>query len=164
MATTTDNIKFATSTAITCTLASLASSATVGRQSTVIDNSSNLYIDALVTIGIKTSASAMGSDKAVYIYVAGSEDGTNYDCDDAAIGATDASYTINNPSNLRLGAVINTLTSSKTYFRTFSVAALFGGVMPRKWALVVVNTSNQALDSTEGNHTKSYSGITYTNA
>ena len=52
------NVKYATSTAITCTLASLASSATAGRGCAAVDNSTNLYDDALVTIAVKTSSSA----------------------------------------------------------------------------------------------------------
>lgn len=161
---TTDKIAYGTSTGLTCTLASLASSATVGRQCTIVDNTSNLYDDALVTIGVKTSASALANDKTVYVYVSGSEDGTNYDADDAAVGATDAAYTINSASNLKGPVAISAPSTSKTYFKTFSIAQFFGGVMPRKWTLVIVNYTGQALDSTEGNHTKSYTGITYTNS
>lgn len=162
MALTTDNIKYGTSTAITITLNSLATSTTVGRQATVIDNSSNLFIDALVTAIISTSASAIGSSKTVAIYVSGSEDGTNYDQDDGAMGATDAGYTINSPTNLKLARVMYCPTSSKVYNAVFSVANLFGGVMPRKWTVVVCNDTNQSL-AASGN-SMSYTGITYTNA
>jgi uncharacterized protein YaaN involved in tellurite resistance len=47
---TTDKISYSNSTAITITLNSLAHSLTVGRQSDVIDNSTNLFDDALVTV------------------------------------------------------------------------------------------------------------------
>ena len=161
MALTTDNIKYATSTALTITLNSLATSTTVGRQATVVDNSSNLYVDVLVTVIISTSASALGSSKSVSVYVSGSEDGTNFDQDDGAMGASDAGYTINSPTNLRLAAVINAPTSSKVYNKIFSVANLFGGVMPRKWTIVVCNDTNQSLLGS-GN-SASYTGITYTN-
>ena len=160
---TTDNIKYATSTAITCTLASLASSATVGRQCTVVDNTANLYVDALLLISVKTSASALANDKAVYVYVFGSEDGTNYDQDDGVIGTTDAAYTINAQSNLKGPGIISCPTVSKVYTRVFSIASFFGGLVPRKWGFVIVNYTGQALDSTEGNHIKTYTGITYTN-
>jgi hypothetical protein len=156
------NVAYAASASITCSLASLASSSTVGRQSTAVDNTSNKYDDAIVTIGVKTSASALANDKTVYVYVAATEDGTNYDSDDAAVGATDAGYTINSPSNLKLAAAIYCPTSSKTYRKVFSVAGTLGGVMPPKWVLVVVNYTGQALDSTEGNHQKTYTGVTYT--
>jgi len=161
MALTTDNIKYANSAALTITLNSLATSSTVGRQATVVDNSSNLYDDALITVIISTSASAMGNTKSVYVFVSGSEDGTNYDQDDGVMGASDAAYTVGTPTNLKLAKVIACPTSSKVYNGVFSLAAMFGGVMPRKWTIVVVNDTNQSLLGS-GN-SASYSGITYTN-
>jgi hypothetical protein len=157
---TTQKIAYANSAALTITLNSLAASATVGRQATVIDNSSNLYDDVLVTVIIDTSASAIGSSKTVSVYVSGSEDGTNFDQDDGVMGASDAGYTINATTNLKTGTVINCPTSSKVYNATFSVASLWGGVMPRKWTIVVCNDTNQSLNSS-GN-SASYTGITYT--
>jgi hypothetical protein len=148
------------STAVTITLNSLSASTTAGRQASVIDNSSNLYVDALVTAIISTGT--VSSPVSVNVYVSGSEDGTNYDQDSAVMGVSDAAYTIDSSTNLRLGAVINTSTSSKVYNKTFSVAQLFGGVMPRKWTVVVVNNSGGALAGS-GN-SMSYTGITYTNA
>lgn len=158
----TDNIKYANSAALTITLNSLATSPTVGRQATVIDNSSNLYIDALVTLIITNSGSTIGSSKNVFVYVSGSEDGTNYDQDDGVMGASDASYTVNSPSNLKSALTLYCPTSSKVYNGTFSIAQLFGGIMPRKWTVVVCNDTNQSLAGS-GN-SMSYSGITYTNA
>jgi hypothetical protein len=144
-------------TAITCTLASLASSATVGRESASVDNSSNLWLDALAQVQIKTGAGAVGNDKAVYIYVAASVDGSTWS--DTATGA-DAGITINNPTQLRLGAVISVAAAATTYIaEPFSIAALFGGSMPYKWSLVVINFAGQALDSTEGSHVKQYNGV-----
>jgi hypothetical protein len=159
---TTLNEKIGSSTSITCTMNSLAASATVGRQSTAIDNSSNLYVDALVSVIISTSSSSLAAPNVVNVYVSGSQDGTNYDQDTAVMGTSDAGYTIDSPTNLRLAAIINCSTSSKVYNKTFSVAQLFGGVMPDKWIVVVVNNTGQALASS-GN-SMSYSGITYTNA
>lgn len=154
------NIKYGTSTAITITLNSLAASATAGRQATVIDNGTNLFDDVYVTTIISTGT--VSSPVSVNVYVSGSEDGTNFDQDSAVIGATDAAYTIDSPTNLRLAAIINCSTSSKVYNKTFSIASLFGGVMPRKWTAVVVNNTGGAL-AASGN-SMSYSGITYTTA
>jgi hypothetical protein len=158
---TTDKIAYANSVGLTITLNSLAASTTVGRQATVVDNSANLYDDVLVTVAISTSASAIGSSKTVAVYVSGSEDGTNFDQDDGVMGASDAAYTVNSPTNLKQGVILYCPTSSKVYNATFSLAALWGGVMPRKWTIVVANDTNQALLSS-GN-SASYTGITYTN-
>ena len=152
------NQQYGTSTGITITLNSLAASSTAGRQATVIDNTSNKFIDALVTAIISTGT--VSSPVSVNIYVSGSENGTNYDQDSAVIGASDAAYTIDSQTNLRLAAVINASTSSKVYNKTFSIAQLFGGVMPLKWTVVVVNNTGGALAGS-GN-SMSYTGITYT--
>ena len=161
---TTDNIAYGTSTAITCTLASLASSSTAGRSCVAVDNTTNKYDDAMVTIAVKTSASALANDKACYVYVFGSEDGTVYLGSSAEAEGTDIAVTFDVPTNLKLAATISCPASSVTYRAVIgSIASLFGGVMPRKWGFVLQNYTGQALDATEGNHQKTYTGITYTN-
>lgn len=160
-AATVDNIKYSASSALTLTANSLAASATACRQSTVIDNSTNLYIDAYVTIISSTSNSALGSSLTIPIYISGSEDGTNFDHDNAALGASDAGYTINAATNLKRAALMNAGTSGTSYVATFSVAQLFGGVMPRKWAVVECNDTNQTL-AASGN-SASFTGITFQN-
>ncbi len=159
----TDKIAYATSTAITCTLASLANSSSAGRSCASVDNTTNLYDDALLYIAVKTSASALANDKACYVFLFGSEDGTNYNGSSAEAEGTDVAVTLDAPTNLIGPFVIGCPAVSVTYKKVISVAAAFGGVMPRKWGFVLQNYTGQALDSTEGNHTKSYTGITYTN-
>lgn len=157
------NIKYNNvATAVTCTLNSLAASATVGRQSTVIDNTSNLYDDAEFTVVIATSSSSLSAPNVVNVYVAALGDSTNSDQDSAVMGASDASYTIDSPTNLTQLRPINCSTASKTYNRTYRVAAAFDGVMPNKWVIVIVNNTGQALSSSGNSIT--YTGITYTNA
>lgn len=150
---------FGTSTALTITLASLADSATVGRQSTVVDNTSDLYEDALLQVSV-TTAGTVATPFAVYVYLFGSEDGTKYaGADDGVIGATDAAYTVNTASNLKGPFVISTPTTAKIYSQIVSVASFFGGRMPRKWGIVVVNDSGAALNATGSNHYATYTGI-----
>ena len=150
------NIKqaFGTSTSITITLNSLASSATAGRESTAIDNSSDLFLDALVTVILNVGAGTIANDKCAYVYAYGSEDGTNLT--DNATGS-DAAITLNAPTNLRLVHVIAMPTASLTYKAVFSIAAAFGGVLPRKWGIVVRNYCGIALNSSGNSAT--YSGV-----
>jgi hypothetical protein len=163
--TTTDKISYQAAsgvpTSITCTINSLANSATVGRQSTVIDNSSNLYVDALVLVSITNPSSGQASPNSVYVYLFGSPDGTYYTQDDGAMGASDAAYTVNSPSNLKGPFAMYCPTASKVYNEMFSVASFFGGVMPYKWGIVVVNNTGATLASS-GNLAE-YTGIWYTN-
>lgn len=158
----TQNIQYGTSTAITCTLASLASSSTAGRGGVVVDNSSNEFVDALLTIAVKTSASALANDKACYIYIYGSEDGTVYSASSAEAVGTDAAVTFGVPSNMRGPVVLSCPASSVTYRTVIPIASFFGGILPRKWGFVLQNYTGQALDSTENTHQKTYTGITYT--
>jgi hypothetical protein len=154
-----------TGTAITITLDSLASSATAGRQSTVVDNTSNLFLDAIaqVQVTVPTGGTA-ANDKAIYVYVFGTADSTNgyYGAErgvagtQATIGASDAAYSMTDPtvggSPLILAAVIPvpvTPTGTNAVYQSapFSVANCFGGILPPKWGLVVRNYCGIALHS-----------------
>lgn len=149
--------KFGTTQDFTLTLASLASSATAGRESTEVDNTTDLYLDALVWVQIALTTGTIGSDKAVYVYAYGSLDGTLYP--DTVTGA-DAAITLNDPTQLRLIGVINAVAQSTTYKGgPWSVAAAFGGVLPPFWGIVVRNYTNIALTATEGNHDAKYRGV-----
>ena len=149
------NIKEATNTAatFTCTLASLANStAGVGRQSTVIDNSTNLFTNALVMVKVKTGASGVSATGFISVYAFGTVDGGTTYTDGA--GASDAGITV---SAMRLIGTFPAVANATTYTsQLMSVESAFSGVLPAKWGIVVVNSSGSALDGTEGNHAKLY--------
>lgn len=152
---------YGTSTPISCTLASLAASSTIGRSSLVVDNTSNLFVDALVTLAIKTGVGTIAGNKGVYVYAYGSEDGVNFEQEESLAPGVDSGYTINSPTLFRIAAVIPVLTGAKVYEKVFTIARLFGGILPRKWGLIVCNDTGIALDATEANHIKQYSGINW---
>jgi hypothetical protein len=147
---------FGATTALTITLNGLASSATGARESTVVDNGTNLYLDALVTVIFELAAGSPANDKAVYVYAYGSEDGTNYT--DNATGA-DAAITLRDPTNLRLIGVIACPDAGGLSYKShpMSVAAAFGGRLPRKWGIVVRNYTGVAGESS--GCSASYSGV-----
>jgi hypothetical protein len=154
-------LQWGTSTGITCSLASLASSATAGQESTAIDNTTNRYIDAMVLVSVKLATGTPGNDKTVYVFAYGSEDGTKYT--DNATGSN-ASITLRQPPIMRLiGTIPCPDAGALTYeSQPMYVAHAFGGKLPRKWGIVVLNYTGVTLSSTEGDHTKSYSGAYYT--
>ena len=165
MATTTDKIFYATVNTLTITLNCLASSSTAGRGSVAVDNTTNLYDDALVEVVLKTAAtSTPANDKAGYIYVFGSADGNTYDGSSNENVGTDAAVTIDSPTNLKGPIPIVLLNSNSTYKKSFSVAAFFGGVMPLKWGVVVQNYSGMPLTGTVTDHFVAYVGVYYTNS
>ncbi len=140
---------------ITCSLASLANNS--ARQSTEIDNSTNVFMDVILHLNIKSGASGVLTTGYVNVYAYGTADGGTNRTENA--GSTDAAITLISPTNLKFLGVINVVSNATTYKATFSVAQAFGGVMPEKWGIVVENKSGAALDSTEGNHAKIYQGL-----
>lgn len=148
----------------TCTLNSLASSATAGRESNSRDNTTDLYDDVLVQVKVKMGTGSSANDSAVYVYAAGSYDsGTTWP--DAVTGA-DAAITFNNPTQLRLLGVIQvasgTVTGIVYIMEPKSLAAVFGGAVPPKWSIQVRNYSGVALDASAGG-TLGCVGVQYQN-
>jgi len=141
--------------AITCTITSLASSTSgAGRSSTAVNNTSNLWLDALVFAAVKTSSSALANDKAVYVYAYGTADGGTTYTD--GITGSDANFTATvgtgqYPMALRPLLTISTPSSSTTYDAgPVSVAQAFGGVLPDHWGVFVLNITGQNLDASVG--------------
>jgi len=129
---------------ITCTITSLANNGQ--RQSAAVDNTSNVFLDALVFLKVKTNASGTTSTGFVTIYAYGTVDGgTTYS--DGASGS-DASITLTSPPNVKPIGVVNCVANSTTYYGgPFSVANAFGGVLPDHWGIIVENKTNAALDA-----------------
>jgi hypothetical protein len=156
-------VTYGTSTAIVISLASLTSSATVGRESTAVDNSSNKYLDAIVQGKIVLQSGSPANDKAVYLYAYGSEDGSTFT--DNATG-TDAGITLRVPSIIvPIGVIACPDSGALTYeSQPMSVAAAFGGWLPREWGIVVRNFTGVTFNATGGSHVFTYTGITLTSA
>ena len=154
---------YGTSTAFTITLASLANGATSGRESTVVDNSSDLYIDALAQVIVTVSSGTPANDKAVYIYAYGAEAATtNYSGNATGV---DAAINLDSPTAMRLIGVIPTPTAATAVTwegQPMSVAAAFGGILPRRWGIVVRNYSGLSLTSSTTLNIASWSGVSYT--
>ncbi len=132
---------------ITCTITSLANNGQ--RQSTAIDNTSNVFFDALVFVKVKSNASGTSASGTVNVYAYGSADGgTTYT--ESATGS-DGSITLTSPPNVRLIGVINVVANSTTYNGgPFSVAQAFGGVVPDHWGIIIENKSSGTLDASVG--------------
>lgn len=147
MASTFETLYGSSGQSITCTITSLANAGQ--RQSTVIDNSTNLYLDALVQVKIKTNAAGTSSTGTVNVYAYGSVDGgTTYG--DTVTG-TDGSVTLTSPPNLRLVGVINAVANATTYVSPLmSIASAFGGTLPQKWGICVENKTGATLDASVG--------------
>lgn len=136
--------KFTASTALTITLASLASSVVgVGRQSDMIDNSTNRYqrIKGYVKARLGSSPAA-GS---VYVYaLRGDKNGTPYRTDGA--GASDAALTVLNAPVAGIARTKSSPATGDDLYVDFEILS-----PGPEWGLAVVQDSGVNLDSTAGN-------------
>ena len=132
---------------ITCTITSLATNTM--RQSTAVDNTTNLFLDVLVQAKVKTGASGTTANGYIAVYVYGTADGGT-DYTDGATG-TDGSFSATNPQNIKLIGIVNAIANATTYVGgPFSVAAAFGGVLPDHWGVIIENQTGGTLDASVG--------------
>ena len=138
---------YAAAAVIACTLTGLANGAS--RQSAMQDNSVNLFLDALVSLTLKTAAGTLSTTPYVdvFAYALGDAAGAGPNYTDGATGA-DAGFTMPANTNLKqIGRVNVNSAASNTYSPPMSVAQAFGGNLPLRWGLVVTNSSGLALDA-----------------
>ena len=156
-------LAYASSSALTITLASLAADSNLltGRESTAVDNTTNLYLDYLLAGKITTGTSPTDAKQIRVYVVALAEDSTYPDVVDGTDSAETWTSAGIRDSAGRLAAVISTTsTSDRTYwFGPVSVAALFGGVMPKKFVVFVTHDTAVNLNSTAGNHAIYVTGV-----
>lgn len=152
-------ITYGTRTAITIDPSSLAASSTfvAGVESAEQDNTSDLYLDVMVegkVTGHASTAPTVGQQIQVYVW------GSNVSLATTAIDVLDGTSSAETLGHV---AVLNALKPASTATVTvataglvypilpFSVAALFGGVMPMFWGLFVAHNHTGTLAASQSN-------------
>jgi hypothetical protein len=163
-------IAYSSATTITMDLSALATSTTfvAGVESAQIDNTTNLYDDAIVQ-GLFTVGTTPTTNTSLNVYVWGSHTSlatTALDVLDGTSSAeTFASATalVNAVYLASVNPVIATTSDTSYIVKPFGVAQFFGGVLPQYWGLYVAHNMVAAL-RTNASNTDSfkYTGITYT--
>jgi hypothetical protein len=146
---------------VTITMTSLANAAY--RQSSVVDNTTNKFVDALLG-GIVQVGTSPTSGGTFNVFVYGTYDGTNYT---AGCSGSDAAYTADGEEDeLRFltSITVDTTTDQDYVFGPVSVAQVFGGVLPPKWGVVVRNTTGVTTNATGTNNEIQFTGIKYVSA
>lgn len=136
----------------TITLASLANGS--GRQSDLIDNSTNDYPAAIVYARVASGAAAptAGASYELYLLRGNAAPASNtYASDNAGTG--DAAITVENAP--LLGAVVVTATANKHFYGEFDTSAL--GPLGPSWGVALKNSSGGTLNPTAGSHLLTYS-------
>lgn len=154
---------------LTINLSSLASGAsgvfTAGRESTAVDNTTNLDLDHLVSGKIRTGTSPTVSRSInIYAYAnISSASGTPTYPD--VLDGTDSAETFTS-ANVMNSAVkfvasmsVDATSDRDYFFGPVSIASLFGGQLPKFWGLYVAHDTAVALNATAGNHVISYERI-----
>lgn len=160
MATTT--ISYAATASITLTQTSLTNGSY--RQSTAVDNSSNKYVDALVGGSVQAGTSPTSGGTLDFFVYAERDDGGGTSQYTAGCSGSDAAYTADGEEDelFSLYSVTVDATSDQDYeWGPVSVAQAFGGVMPRKWGVVLKNSSGVTTNATGTNNEVRFAGIKY---
>jgi hypothetical protein len=151
-----NKIAHGSSAAVTISPASLANDANhlAGRESSEIDNTTNKYLDYLIS-GMLTTGTSPVADTEMRVSVVGLMNDTTYP---DVFDGTDSAETVSSQGTAaailkRVATIVVLNTNDKTYwFGPVSVASLFGGVLPKKFSVFVTNGTNVALNATGGNH------------
>lgn len=149
-------LSFANAVSLTLTSANLTNSATAGWQSDGQDNTSNLYLDALVQVKLAAVNTAPANTKLIYLYAFGVADGTTSDYGTTGDGApsgtvgtlTFPDVTANAIPCPLLGLIPYPVQNKALISAPFSIAKCFGGTLPAKYAIGMVNNSGMTLNVT----------------
>lgn len=156
-------IEYGTATTGTGGIHSLATSSTwlAGYEWFVIDNATDKMLDFLVQ-GVVRVGTTPTANTEIRIYAVGSYDGTTWpDVFDGTPSAETITSAGVRDSFAKLAAVmlVDATTSDRDYPFLFTVAALFGGVVPKKVAIFVTHSTAANLNSTSGNQIYAYQPI-----
>ena len=131
-------------------LNSLASSATAGWQSDVIDNRTTKALDYEIMVSLDMANTAAANDKAVYVYICPAyHDGTSWFYNDGGTttlpSGAEGTYTIAATNNLVLAAVIKYTAADQVIQKTFRIGATMGYRMPDGFSLIIINYTGAAV-------------------
>lgn len=146
--------KFGTSgQSLTITMAGVVANA--GRESTAVDNSSNKWVDAQLVVKIRTGPSGTSSTGMVAIFAYGSVDGGSTYSGNAT--GTDGNLT---PMNMvQIGSIAVAANATDYKSAVLSVAAAFGGSLPERWGIAILNLTGATLDATGSNFSAKWQGV-----
>lgn len=144
---------FGTSTALTITIASLASSTTgVGQQSDVVDNTTDRFGKILLYCRIRVGTTPTANRTIRFYLIRVDNDGSTPHRSDGA-GASNAGFTVKNA--IPIGTIfVDVTTSNLDYYGEFVIHD-----PGPKWAIAIVHDTGVNLNSTGSNHWIRYTGV-----
>jgi len=149
-------LSYPTATTLTINVAGLSSDTNllIGRESDTIDNTSNKYLDVILSGKFQVATSGtLTAGRAIQVFAVASLDGTNYPdvFTGSNSGKTLTSANVKNAICKYVAEMVIDVTNSVYYsFSGVSLASVFGGTLPPKVQLFVVHNTAQALSGTAG--------------
>ncbi len=153
---TTNSQSYGAYTAVTVTsLQSLASSATAGWRSGLIDNQTSVKaLDYEIFVKLTTANTAPANDKAAYVYIVPAmttDGGTTWLLSDQGTATlpttSEGTTTIATPNNMRLGMVLSYTTQQMVMQGSFLVSSAYGQLMPDGFDIIIINFTGAALST-----------------
>jgi hypothetical protein len=148
-------------------LQSLATSATAGWGSASVDNTTTLFLDALVQVVLAAVNTAPANSKALFVYAYSGSNATDLTTTGTSGGVvgTQGSLTFPDVTTLPvvmplIGIVPYAVQNKPIVSAEFGVARAFGGVLPPYWGVAIVNHTGMIL-AASGNTVK-WRGISET--
>lgn len=113
--------------------------------SDAVDNTSDLFLDVLVEVTVADIVEA--GNKQVLVYAVSSVDGTNYSDNQSG-----------NPQSMAFVGALPMNGTGPWRSRAMSLASAFGGSVPPKWKLVLMNDNSTTALAGSGNSVQ-YRGV-----
>ena len=135
----------------------------LGRQSAVADNTSGFddAVDAMVG-GIITTSTTASTNRQIEVWSFGSWDnGSTFS--GRGLSTVDAEVSVSSMKTLlKLVTIIPAMQGSSTYqWGPFSVAQVYGGLMPTKWGIFITHNTGVSTSLGSGEHNVSYIPVKY---
>jgi len=133
-------------------LHSLANSATAGWSSAKVDNTSDLFLDAIVAVKLDPANTAPANLKAFFVFAYGGTNATDLTTTGATSGGTPGTEGALTFPDITANPIGLALVDKMPYVnadvvqvsRALSIAAVFG-ILPPHWGIAILNHSGAAL-------------------
>jgi hypothetical protein len=138
---------FGSSTALTVNATAWTQATTISTDAVNVAGLATIPVDVMISVTATVPNSTLGAAKAINVYVAVSEDGTHYTDNDQYSGSNNSQTALRAPTNF-LGPFVIPCTQNVAAWGVIpSLRTLCGGVLPRKFGVVLENQTNVTLTS-----------------
>lgn len=144
---------FGTSTSFTMNSTSWTTGKTNSSDAVNVAGIATVPVDIQITVSFTMPSGTPGAQKGVNVYVAISEDGTNYTDNDQYSGTNNQQTTLRTPTNFLGPIFIAAGTASISVKSSFFLSQLTGGSMPRKFGIICENQTNLTPTSLAATYT-----------